>query len=258
MEHPVNDGSNAIELLNPITKLLAILILGTGTLIFPSAWLGVLIIVGLVIVAGIADILVPYIKILISFGIPISIMLFFIQGLYSPKNKTIIVDFGFAELGKEGLMYAGKLIVTLLVFLSAFYIMNKTTYPGKMVAALMQSGMSPKIGYLILASLNVVSQMRRRMEIIKEAQTARGVEITGSLLTRIKAYLPLLGPVVMSSLTDAQERGMTLETRGFANSKTNRTSLIPVGISYTDIVIRRLLWLFFAFDLVITVLMYVF
>lgn len=257
MEHPLNGGSNAIELLNPITKLLAIPILGIGTLIFPNAWLGALIIVGLVIVAGKADILVPYIKILISFGIPISIMLFFIQGLYSPKNKTIIVDFGFAELGKEGLLYAGKLIVTLLVFLSTFYIMNKTTYPGKMVAALMQRGMSPKIGYLILASLNVVPQMRRRMEIIKEAQTARGVEITSSLLTRIKAYLPLLGPVVMSSLTDAQERGMTLETRGFANRKTNRTSLIPVGISHTDIVVRRLLWLFFAFDLVITVLMYV-
>lgn len=256
MQFQSNIEQNAIELLNPITKLLAILILGMATLIFPNAWLGFLIVIGLFIVAGIAGIILPYSKMVFAFGVPISLMLFFIQGLYSPKNKTIIADFGFAQLGKEGLLYAAKVIVTLLVFLSTFYIMNKTTYPGKMVAALTQSGMNPKIGYLILASLNVVPQMRRRMDVIKEAQAARGVETTGSFLIRLKAYLPLMGPVVLSSLTDAQERGMTLETRGFANETANRTSLIPVSVSRADRVIRYLLWSFFVVDLVVSLLIY--
>ncbi|WP_373443479.1 hypothetical protein [Lacticaseibacillus paracasei] len=54
MQFQSNVEQNAIELLNPITKLLAILILGMATLIFPNAWLGFLIVIGLFIVAGIA------------------------------------------------------------------------------------------------------------------------------------------------------------------------------------------------------------
>lgn len=106
-------------------------------------------------------------------------MLMFIQGLYSPKNVTIIGDFGFAALGLEGTLYALKIVGTLLTFLSTFYLMTTTTYTGKLVAALTASGMNPKVGYLILARLNVVPQMQRRMSVIQEAQNARGVEPSG-------------------------------------------------------------------------------
>ena len=46
-----------IEKLNPMTKVLAIFSLGLGTLIFPNSWLGLLVIIGLFIVAYIFDLL---------------------------------------------------------------------------------------------------------------------------------------------------------------------------------------------------------
>ena len=122
------------------------------------------------------------------------------------------------------MLYAAKVVVSLLVFLGSFYIMNKTTYVGAMVSALTSGGLSAKVGYLVLASLNVVPQMQRRMAVIQEAQSARGLDASGGVIARIKAYIPLLGPVVMSSLTDAQERGMTLETRGFGITGVKQTS----------------------------------
>lgn len=106
-----------------------------------------------------------------GFGIPVTVMLMFIQGLYSPKNRTALLDFGFAQLGLEGVLYAAKVVVSLLVFLGSFYIMNKTTYVGAMVSALTSVGLSAKVGYLVLASLNVVPQMQRRMAVIQEAQS---------------------------------------------------------------------------------------
>lgn len=192
---------------------------------------------------------------MLGFGIPITVMLMFIQGFYSPKNKTMIADFGFASLGLEGVLYALKIVSTLLVFLGSFYIMNKTTYTGKLVAALTETGLPPKVGYLILASLNVVPQMQRRMSVIQEAQNARGVETGGGVISRVKAYIPLLGPVVMSSLTDAQERGMTLETRGFGIKGVKQTSYVEVTKSKLDKVLRSLLIVFFVSVLLITVLM---
>ena len=244
-----------IEELNPMTKILAVFSLGLGTLIFPNSWLGLFIIIGLFFVAGLAKMLKEFAKVMFGFGIPISVMLLFIQGLYSPKNVTFIADFGFAKLGLEGVLYAAKIVSTLLVFLGTFYIMNKTTYTGKLVAALTNSGLPPKAGYLVLASLNVVPQMQRRMSVIQEAQSARGVETGGGLVARVKAYIPLLGPVVMSSLTDAQERGMTLETRGFGIKGIKQTSYVEVTKSKLDEVLKVVLWLFFIAVVAITVLM---
>ena len=190
-----------------------------------------------------------------GFGIPITVMLLFIQGCYSPKNVTIIADLGFAKVGLEGVLYALKIVSTLLVFLGAFYIMNKTTYTGKLVAALTGTGMPPKAGYLVLASLNVVPQMQRRMSVIQEAQSARGVETGGGMIARLKAYIPLLGPVVMSSLTDAQERGMTLETRGFGVKGVKQTSYVEVANTKLDKILKTILILFFVVVTVVSLLM---
>lgn len=148
-----------VENLNPMTKILAVFSLGLGTLIFPNSWLGLAVIILLFFVAGNAKMLKDFAKIMFGFGIPITVMLMFIQGCYSPKNVTFIADLGFAKVGLEGVLYAAKIVSTLLVFLGSFYIMNKTTYTGKLVAALTASGLPPKAGYLVLASLNVVPQM---------------------------------------------------------------------------------------------------
>ncbi len=244
-----------VENLNPMTKILAVFSLGLGTLIFPNSWLGLGVIVLLFFVAGSAKMLKEFAKIMFGFGIPITVMLMFIQGCYSPKNVTFIADLGFAKVGLEGVLYAAKIISTLLVFLGSFYIMNKTTYTGKLVAALTATGLPPKAGYLVLASLNVVPQMQRRMSVIQEAQSARGVETEGGIIARVKAYIPLLGPVVMSSLTDAQERGMTLETRGFGITGVKQTSYVEVTKSTADKVLKFMLILFFAAVIVLTILM---
>ena len=233
--------NTAIEALNPMTKILAIFSLGLGSLIFPNSWLGIVIIIGLFFVAAMAKMLVPFAKMIFGFGIPITVMLMFIQGCYSPKNETVIFDLGFAKFCEEGALYALKIITTLLVFLGTFYIMNKTTYTGKLVAALTASGLNPKAGYLVLASLNVVP--------------ARGVETGGSLSGRIKAFIPLLGPVVMSSLTDAQERGMTLETRGFGIKNVKQTTYVEVTKSQADKILKVLLITFFVVVLILTILM---
>jgi energy-coupling factor transport system permease protein len=252
--HSFVSRNTPIEGVNPIVKIYAVFSFGLGALIFPGCKLGFGIVVFLFLVAMLAKILKPFAKIMFGFGIPITVMLMFIQGCYSPRNVTSIADLGFAKLGLEGVEYALKIVSSLLVFLGAFYIMNVTTYTGKLVSALTGSGMNPKIGYLVLSSLNVVPQMQRKMSVIQEAQTARGVEMGGKLLSRMKAFVPLLGPVVLSSLTDAQERGMTLETRGFGITGVKPTSFIEVKYSRSDKIIKLLLIAFFVATVALTVL----
>ncbi len=48
-----------------------------------------------------------------------------------------------------------------------------------------------------------------------ESQSARGIETEGNVLVRSKAFLPVLGPVILSSIAATEERTITMETRAF-------------------------------------------
>lgn len=236
-----------VKELNPLTKLVLVLSLGIGCMIYPSPFLGYAILIVTLIVSWFMGFGKKISLLILGFGGPVTGMLLFIQGLYSPKNSTVIADLGFAQVGLEGTIYALKISSTLLVFLCTFYIFMQTTKNSETVAALTHSGLNMKIGYLILASLNVVPQMRRKVKTIQEAQESRGVEVTGKFYQRIKAFLPLIGPVVLSSLTDAQERGMTLETRGFSIKGVKPTSFIEVKHSMSDQILKIISGLFIVF-----------
>lgn len=244
-----------MENINPNVKIWAIFSFGLSAIIFPNIYLGLGLIVFLFILAFFSKLFKGFTKIMLGFGIPITLMLIFIHGFYGSKNETILYDFGPVQLGLEGVLHALKIVSSLLVFLGTFYIMNHTTYTGKLVASLTVSGVNPKVGYLVLASLNVVPQMQRKLSVIQEAQTARGVETKGSLWHRFKVFVPLLGPVVLSSLTDAQERGMTLETRGFGIKNVKQTHYVEVSYTKTDKIIKYMLIGFFIVTLIITILM---
>lgn len=227
--------------LNPLTKLMSVFVLGTVTLVFPTPWFGFAILLFLLLISLITHLFRPFSKLIFGFGVPLTAMLVFIQGIYSPKNTRTLIDLGIVQIGVEGTMYALKLVATLLVFMGAFFLMNQTTKTAKLVAALTASGLHPKAGYLVLASLNVVPQMNRRMKIIKEAQESRGVETGGNVIQRLRSFVPLIGPVVLSSFTDAQERGMTLETRGFGIKGIRPTSLTRVKTTKIDLAVRGFL-----------------
>ena len=88
----IND--TVIGKLNPITKIAAVFALGLSALAWPDFTLGLILVVLLLVVSFLAHIQRDFAKIMFGFGIPVTVMLMFIQGLYSPKNRTALLDFG--------------------------------------------------------------------------------------------------------------------------------------------------------------------
>lgn len=234
-----------IDKLDPITKFVAIFSLGLSSIVFPSVFIGYVIVLGLFFVAYKAKIFKKFAKFIIGFAIPIMVMLFFIQGFYNPENETIIADLGFAQLGLEGILKMLNIVGSLLVFLGSFYITTKTTDTGRMVASFQRVGIRGKAGYLVLATLNVIPQMQKKVSVIQEAQNSRGLETSGDLKTRFKAIVPLIGPMIMGSLVDVQERGMTLEVRGFGIKDVKQTSFVKAEETSVDRKIKRVFQVLF-------------
>ncbi len=155
---------------------------------------------------------------------------------------------------KEGFSIALLITLRVINMVAAFGVLILTTKPDDLVEALLEKGMSPKFGYVLLSVLQIIPQMAALTGKITDAQRARGMETEGGLWLRFKSFLPLLGPVVLNSLTETRERSIALEIRGF-NAKGKRTSLyekqnyrfrFPIRIALIAFLLAVIVWRVFS------------
>lgn len=161
---------------------------------------------------------------LVSFSFLILISIVIIQGLFKSDNVTPLFSIGSLTFYKEGFFYSIGICLRVMNILCAFSILVLTTKPSDLIEALVRKGLSPRIGYILSSVLQIIPEMTATMGTITDAQRSRGMETEGKLMVRIKAFFPLIGPVVMNSLINTRERSMALEVRAF-NSKTKKTFL---------------------------------
>ncbi len=177
---------------------------------------------------------------LIAFSLTILLTIFLIHGLFNQQNETLLFHIGALKFYKEGVLYAVRLGLNILNMLLAFGCFVLTTKPSDFVEDLERAGFSAKFGYVILSVFQILPQMSGTMSTIIDAQRSRGMETEGSLLTRAKSFLPLISPVVMSSLTNTRERAIALEVRGFG-AKTKKTYLKEQNMNVTDKVLSLIM-----------------
>ena len=70
--------------------------------------------------------------------------------------------------------------------------------------ALEKSGVPKKVTFLISSTLQLIPQMSALSRVILDAQKSRGIETEGNLIIRAKAFVPMLGPLVLSSIQQTE------------------------------------------------------
>ena len=161
---------------------------------------------------------------LVAFSFTLIIVIFLIQGLFYHRNETPILSIGILTFYREGVLYALRISLNIINMLLSFAVFVLTTSPQDLVEEMEKNGFSPKFGYVINSVFQIVPQMMKTKDTIVDAQRSRGMETEGSIITRVKAFLPLISPVVMSALINTRERAIALEVRGFGRK--NRRSYI--------------------------------
>jgi len=164
-------------------------------------------------------------------------LLFIIQGLFHPyaTEKLIDLPFGFI-LWKDGLLYATYIASRIFVMMVFGYWFVLTTHPGDLVSSLARIGLPHSIGYIILTTLQIIPRIGGQMKTIIDAQRSRGLETEGSLIQRVKSFMPLLGPLFMGSVQQAVEKSMALEARAFS-AIGKKTSYRKTEINFADKII---------------------
>lgn len=223
---------NPILNLHPLTKLYFALFVTISVIIIPSyifafTWFPVLLVIA--IIAGVGK---QYLDIVVKALVLLLGIVFLMQLFFYPGDQ-VIGEWWIFEVTKEGLQYGLVLTSRVLAMGSAFILFFRITEIRDFVKALEDLGMPPMGAYIVLSTLQIIPEMRRQAHTIMEAQKTRGVETEGSLLIRAKAFIPILTPLILSSIASTEERAITLESRAFS-APTKKTSLHKLKKSSSD------------------------
>jgi len=242
------DRVSVVHKIDPITKLMYILIAVTIPIILPNKLVSLVVLLLSLIILLLGKVLKKVFPI-IGFSIIVLLSVIIIQGLFNAENKTVLFHLGNIVFYKEGLAFAFGICIRVINILCAFSILVLTTKPSDLIESLVRRGLSPKLGYVLGSVLQIIPEMVGTMETITDAQRSRGMETEGKLLVRIKSFLPLIGPVVMSSLVNTRERSMALEVRAF-NSKAKKTFINQEEKSGFNKIIKIILVILFLASIV--------
>ena len=109
-------------------------------------------------------------------------------------------------------------------FLGIFMTFFLTTEMRDLCCCLEQIGMSPSATFMILSTFSGIASIKEKLNCVRESQRARGIETEGSLVVKVKSILPVLFPVIISSMTGVEDRTLAMDARAFA-AKGKHTAL---------------------------------
>jgi len=218
--------------IHPFTKLLYIAAAIAAPLLWGGLWAFAAAICASAVILASARLLRRALP-LLTFALTLIVVIFLIHGLFSQKNVTPLFTLGFLRFYREGTLYALRISLNILNMLLSFAVLVLSTNPCELVEELEKRGLSSKFSYIVNSVFQIIPQMSGTMSTITDAQRSRGLETEGKLLTRVKAFLPLIAPVVMSSLINTRERAIALEVRGFG-AKQPKTYLEDRAVRAAD------------------------
>jgi len=206
---------SAYHRLNPLTKAVIATVESLGAFVL-GGYVGPLAIIFLAvlpaaIVAGVARRLFR-ISLLLTLPIAISVVL---VSVFTRAGETVLFTIGPFDATLEGVDFALQTLVRLFAISTSIGLFGLTTEPRSFVLDLERRGLSPRFAFVAAATLEAVPATVERAGIIASAQRARGLDTEGSVRARLRGILPLVGPVILSSLTEVEERSLALEVRAF-------------------------------------------
>jgi len=165
--------------------------------------------------ALIAGILGRLLRTALLLTLPIAVSVLLVNLLFYPAGREILFQVGPIRATAEGLGFALETLARIGAISGAITLFYLTTPPSELVLDLERRGVSPRVAFVALASVQTVPALVERAATITAAQRARGLDTEGSLWRRLRGVLPLAGPVLLGSITEVEERTMALEARGF-------------------------------------------
>ncbi len=209
--------------LNPLTKAVLATVGSVGAFA-AGGYVGPIgIVAAMLVLAARAGVLVRLVRVSLLLTLPIAISVVLVS-VFTRAGATVLFTVGPFDATLEGVDFAAQTLVRLLAISLSIGLFVMTTDPRAFVLDLERRGVSPRIAFVAVATIEAVPVLVERAAVIGESQRARGLDTEGSVGARVRGVLPLVGPVIIGALTDVEERSLALESRAF--SRPGRRNLL--------------------------------
>jgi energy-coupling factor transport system permease protein len=174
-----------------------------------------LVAVAVILPSLVAGVLPRLLRLSLLLALPIAISAFLVNLFFFPGGQTELLRIGPVAATAEGFAFALEILARILAISGAVTLFYLTTTPADLVVDLERRGVSARVGFVANASVQTVPAMVDRAVQITAAQRARGLDTEGSPWRRVRGIVPIVGPVILGSIEEVEERTMALEARGF-------------------------------------------
>lgn len=209
--------------LYPSTKFMAALLLIVVSIFMPGYYMQYLVFPVIIIISFLAKTGRQFLGAFFKSVFFIILFIFIIQ-VFIITNKDQLPIWAFLHFSRTGLMNSLALTSKIIAIGSVIMWFFQVTKVKDIIFTLEKSGMPKKISFLISSTIQLIPQMTNLSRTIADAQKSRGIETQGSLIVRMKAFIPMFGPLVLSSIQQTEERVLALESRAFS-SRVKKTSI---------------------------------
>jgi energy-coupling factor transport system permease protein len=130
--------------------------------------------------------------------------------------------------------YASAMTLRFVVLVESFSVFFLTTSPDHLGLALEQSGVPYEFCFAFTTAVRFVPVLAEEAQTIMDAQKARGLELEkGNFLKRIRNYIPILIPLIISAIRRSLELAEAMESRAWGAIK-KRTNLYVLTVRRAD------------------------
>jgi energy-coupling factor transport system permease protein len=135
---------------------------------------------------------------------------------------------------------AAAMTLRFVVLVESFSIFFLTTSPDHLGLALEQTGIPYEFCFAFTTAVRFVPVLAEEAQTIMDAQKARGLELErGNFLKRIRNYIPILIPLIVSAIRRSLELAEAMESRAWGAAK-KRTNLYVLKMHRGDVALFAL------------------
>ena len=144
--------------------------------------------------------------------------------LFFTREGALVVDWGWVKIYEEGIRQGIFISMRFFLLVLVTSLLTLTTTPIEITDGI-EYLLAPlkkvnfpvhELALMMSISLRFIPTLMQETEKIMKAQIARGVEFTsGPFKERLKAIIPLLIPLFISSFKRAEELAVAMEARGY-------------------------------------------
>lgn len=152
-------------------------------------------------------------------------------------GKTIWYSVGPINIHAESVLFGTAIGLRLLCFTLVALIFLTTTRTEDFTYGLSRLGLPYLVGFALSLAFRLTPLFMDTGQEIVTAQKARGLDLdSGGPITRLRRYVPIIVPILVSGLRRADQLAVALESKGFGGRK-KRTVLQEYSITWRDAVL---------------------